>query len=34
MPGISKEILKAGFRVEETKDYKVVRFGSRARKGR
>ena len=27
MPGIAKEIQKAGFRVKETRDYTVIRFG-------
>jgi hypothetical protein len=28
MPGIAKEIQKAGFRLEETKEYVVIRFRS------
>lgn len=28
MPGISREILKSGFRLEETKEYVAIRFGS------
>lgn len=29
MPGISREILKLGFRLQETHDYTVIRFGGR-----
>jgi hypothetical protein len=32
MPGISKEVLKSGFQLKETRDYQVIRFGSRSRK--
>lgn len=34
MPGISKEILKAGFRLKQTRDYQVIRFGSKSRRHR
>jgi hypothetical protein len=28
MPGLAKEIQKSGFRLDETREYVVIRFGS------